>query len=34
MSQVNNNRLKKQLGIGVLLAIYVVALAYLSHYIV
>ncbi|EDK28289.1 hypothetical protein VISP3789_11974 [Vibrio splendidus ATCC 33789] len=33
MNQVNDNKLKKQLGIGLLLATYVGVLAYLSNYI-
>jgi hypothetical protein len=34
MNQVNDNKLKKQLGIGILLVTYVGVLAYLSNYIV
>ena len=33
MNQVTYNKLKKQLGIGLLLATYVGVLAYLSNYI-
>ena len=33
MNQVNDNKLKKQLGIGLLLATYVGVLSYLSNYI-
>lgn len=33
MNQVNDNKLKNQLGIGLLLATYVGVLAYLSNYI-
>ncbi|KAA8598272.1 hypothetical protein F0Z19_3273 [Vibrio cyclitrophicus] len=33
MNQVNDNKLKKQLGIGLLLVTYVAVLAYLSDYI-
>ena len=33
MNQVNDNKLKKQFGIGLLLATYVGVLAYLSNYI-
>ncbi len=33
MNQVNDNKLKKQLGIGLLLATYVGVLAFLSNYI-
>ncbi len=33
MNQVNNNKLKKQLVIGLLLVSYVAILAYLSKYI-
>lgn len=33
MNQVNDNKLKKQLSIGLLLATYVGVLVYLSNYI-
>ena len=33
MNQVNDNKLKKQLSIGLLLATYIAVLAYLSNYI-